>query len=180
MFFEEYFNEIGDGLHDIDYSSLHNAAELIAVASNNGKKIIFAGNGGSASIASHLVVDAINAANIKAMSFNDPSTITCFANDYGYENWVEKALSCYAEKEDVLMLISSSGQSKNMLVAAEKALNMGLKLITLTGFSADNPLREFGHINLWIDSKKYNTIEMVHHIWALAIIDRIIELKSEG
>jgi len=179
MFFKKYFDEIGESLQVVDFSLLQDMAELIATASANGKKTIFVGNGGSASIASHLVVDSINAAGIKAINFSDAGAITCFANDYGYENWVGKALNCYAEKEDVLVLISSSGQSKNMLVAAEKALDMGLKLVTLTGFSPDNPLKNFGHINLWLDSEKYNTVEMVHHIWALAVIDRIIELKKE-
>ena len=179
MFFTKYFNDISQNLHSVDLSLLQDSANLILSASQNKNKIIFVGNGGSASIASHLVVDSINAAGIRATNFSDPGIITCFANDYGYENWVSKALDCYADQGDVVCLISSSGQSNNMLTAAKKAKLMGLNVITLTGFSNDNPLRKLGDINFWLNSDKYNTVEMVHHIWLLSIVDCLIELKKE-
>ena len=178
-FFQNYFVKIKQSLDSINLSQLHKASSLIKNVENSGKKVIIVGNGGSASIASHLTVDFINAAKIKAMNFNDSSIITCFSNDYGYENWVGKALDCYADSGDVAILISSSGQSQNMLVGAKKAKSMNVDVVTLSGFSPDNPLRQLGDINLWVDSKAYNIVEMTHHVWLLAIIDYLIELNKE-
>ena len=178
-YFSKYFSTIKVSLDSVDVFQLEKVANLIAKANTLNNKIIIVGNGGSASIASHLTVDFINAAKIKAINFNESSIITCFSNDYGYENWVGKALDCYADSGDVAILISSSGQSQNMLVGAKKAKSMNVDVVTLSGFSSDNPLRQLGDINLWVDSKAYNIVEMTHHVWLLAIIDYLIELNKE-
>ena len=175
MYFDEYFKRIKLSLDSVDSHKLKAVSNLINNTVKAGKKIITVGNGGSASIANHVTVDLINAAKIKAVSFSDAGIITCFANDYGYENWVSKALDCYAESGDLIILISSSGKSKNMLEAAKKAKSMNTNIVTLTGFSSDNSLKKMGDINFWVDSDEYNNIEMVHHIWLLAIIDHVIE-----
>ena len=179
MYFNEYFQRIKLNLDSVDNNKLKAVSNLMSDTARCGKKIITVGNGGSASIANHVTVDLINAANIKAISFSDTGIITCFANDYGYENWVEKALDCYAESGDLVILISSSGKSKNMLNAARKAKSISANVVTLSGFSSDNPLKKMGDINFWVDSDEYNNIEMVHHIWLLAIIDYVIEKKQE-
>ena len=113
------------------------------------------------------------------MNFNEPNLITCFSNDYGYENWIKEALKIYAKTDDLLILISSSGESLNILNAAEKAKNMGMKLVTLSGFDSNNSLRKYGDINLWVNSKSYNFVEMAHHIWLVSIVDFITEKKHE-
>ena len=115
---------------------------------------------------------------MRAINFNEADLLTCFANDYGYEHWVAKALEFYADKGDLMILISSSGQSPNMLNGAKQAKVMQLPLVTLSGFRADNPLRTLGDVNLWIDSTAYNIVEMTHHVWLLAIIDYLIEQGS--
>ena len=107
------------------------------------------------------------------MCFNEASLITCFSNDFGYEHWVEKSLEYYAGANDLVILISSSGKSPNMLNAARKALEMRLPVITLTGFDAANPLRLLGSVNLWIESNSYNIVENVHQIWLLSISDKL-------
>ena len=178
-YFTNYFSLIKSNIDLVDVNKLKEIANLIQQISKAGNKVIIAGNGGSASIASHLTIDFINAANIKAINFNETSIITCFSNDYGYENWVARALDCYADTGDMLILISSSGQSENMLVAADKAKSIGVDIVTLSGFFLDNPLRSRGDINLWTDSSDYNIVEMTHHIWLLAIVDYIIE-ESKG
>ncbi len=179
IYFEKYFSTIKKQLHSVDFVQLNNAINTVIKADQLKRKIIFVGNGGSASIAGHLTVDFTNAVGIRSINFNDPGIITCFSNDYGYENWVSKALDCYADSGDVLVLISSSGQSKNMLVGADKAKSLGLDIITLTGFSFDNPLRKLGDTNFWVDSDKYNIVEMTHHIWLLAIADYIIDQDNK-
>ena len=143
-----------------------------------GKKVIVVGNGGSAAMASHVAVDFTKAAGIRAINFNEADLITCFANDYGYENWVAQALEAYADQGELLILISSSGNSQNILNGAKKAKEMGLLVITLSGFLPDNPLRELGNLNLWVDSTEYNIVEMTHHVWLVAIIDYLIETKG--
>ena len=83
-----------------------------------------------------------------------------------------------AEPGDMAILISSSGNSPNMLNGAEKAKAMGLSLVTVSGFSEDNPLRKLGDLNLWVDSTAYNIVEMTHHVWLVAIIDYLIETNE--
>ena len=138
-------------------------------------KVIVAGNGGSAAIASHVSVDLTKNAKIRCLNFNEADLITCFANDYGFERWVEKAIDFYGDEGDLLILISSSGQSENMLNGVKAARNANFKsVVTLSGFAKDNPLSQLGDINLWLDSRAYNFVESVHQIWLLTIVDLII------
>ena len=147
---------------------------MVSVQKNKNKIMIF-GNGGSAAIASHVSVDLTKNANIRCTNYNEADLITCFANDYGYERWIEKAVDFYADQNDVLILISSSGKSKNMINACKSARNKKIsKIITFTGHDKDNPLSKLGDINFWIDSKAYNFVENTHQIWLLTICDLII------
>ena len=178
QYFANYFKTIYQNLESIDSVQLEQAASMVWAAHKAGKKVIIAGNGGSAAMASHVAVDFTKAASIRAINFNEADLITCFANDYGYEHWVEKALEAYADPEDLAILISSSGKSQNILNASEKANEMGLSVITVSGFLTDNPLRKLGDLNLWVDSSEYNIVEMTHHVWLVAIIDYLIETKK--
>ncbi len=177
-YFNNYLSELYLNFKTVSTLDLENISELIKKTHENKKKIIIAGNGGSAAMASHVTVDFTKAAGIRAVNFNEADLLTCFANDYGYENWVAKALEFYADEGDLAILISSSGQSPNMLNGAKQAKVMQLPLVTLSGFRADNPLRTLGDVNLWTDSTAYNIVEMTHHVWLLAIIDYLIEQGS--
>ena len=147
---------------------------LLDVKKNSSKVMIF-GNGGSSAIASHFSVDLTKTANIRSVNYNEADLITCFANDFGYERWVEKAIDFYSDEKDVLILISSSGESKNMLNGAKAARNANFKsIVTLSGFAKDNRLSQLGDINLWMDSKAYNFVESVHQIWLLTVVDLIV------
>ena len=147
---------------------------LLEVSSNN-KKIIIIGNGGSASIASHFSVDLTKNAKLRCVNFNEASLITCFANDYGFEHWAEKAVDFYGDEGDLLIVISSSGQSQNIINAVKAARNGNFHtVITMSGFSEDNPLKKLGDINLWANNKSYNFVENIHQIWLLAITDLVI------
>tara|TARA_Y100001970_G_C14231159_1_gene858730 strand:+ start:1597 stop:2136 length:540 start_codon:yes stop_codon:yes gene_type:complete len=176
-FFKNYFYKLNQGLVTADNIVLEDIAKIIQQVSSKGKKIIVVGNGGSAAMASHVTVDLTKVAGIRAINFNEADLLTCFSNDFGYENWVKKALEFYADPGDLLILISSSGKSPNILNGAKKAKEMGIFLITLSGFAKDNALNKLGDLNLWIDSSEYNIIEMTHHVWLLAIVDYIIEKK---
>ena len=155
-------------------NQLESVAELIKTTCDYGNKILIFGNGGSAAISSHFSVDLTKNAGLRCVNFNEADLITCFANDYGFEHWVEKAVDFYGDKGDLLIVISSSGSSKNMLYGVKAARNGKFKaVVTLSGF-ADNPLRQLGDINLWVDSRAYNFIENIHQVWLLAIVDLII------
>ena len=82
-------------------------------------KILIFGNGGSAAMASHFSVDMTKIGQIRTVNFNESDLITCFANDYGYENWVSKAIEFYSDKGDIVILISSSGESQNMITRVD-------------------------------------------------------------
>jgi len=174
MFFKDYFNLIDIGLKSVDYTQLIKASEKIKAVSKAGKKIIVAGNGGSAAMASHVAVDFTKAAEIRAINFNEADLITCFANDYGYERIFEKAIEFYGDAGDLLILVSSSGSSENVLNAAKRAKELNMGVFTFSGFKSDNPLRGLGDINFWVNSKAYNIVEMTHHTWLLSIVDYII------
>ena len=147
---------------------------LLEVSSKNKKVLIF-GNGGSAAIASHFSVDLTKNAKLRCVNFNEASLITCFANDYGFEHWAEKVVDFYGDEGDLLIVISSSGCSENMLNGVQAARKGNFKqVVTLSGFAKDNPLSQLGDINLWLDSKAYNFVESVHQIWLLAITDLVI------
>ena len=125
-------------------------------------------------MASHVSVDFTKAAGIKAINFNEADLLTCFSNDYGYERVFEKAIEFYGDSGDMLILISSSGNSANVVMAAKRAKELNIDVITFSGFDSSNQLRQLGNINFWVDSKAYNIVEMTHHIWLLAIVDFLI------
>ena len=150
---------------------------FLNTSKKRGKILIF-GNGGSAAIASHVSVDLTKNANIRTVNFNESDLITCFSNDYGYERWVEKAVDFYADRNDTLVLISSSGKSRNMINACKAARRKKIKVISLTGHTKNNPLSKITDLSLWIDSKAYNFVENTHQIWLLTICDLLIGKKE--
>lgn len=173
-FYRNYFKLLNEKISDVDNILLDKAVEMIKLVSNNNGKVIIIGNGGSAAIASHVSVDLTKNAKIRAINFNEADLLTCFANDYGYEKWVSQALKFYANKGDLAILISSSGSSKNIIKGALTARELGINVITLSGFKPDNELRQLGDINFYVESKGYNIIEITHQVWLLAIVDKII------
>lgn len=174
-FFQSYFSSIAGSVAEVDVVKLQKVADIFLRTARAGGKIIFVGNGGSAAMASHLSVDLTKAARIRAINFNEADLLTCFANDYGYENWVVRALEAYADKNDVLVLISSSGKSPNIINGVSQARSMGISVVTFSGFKPDNPLRGLGDVDFWCNSEVYNVVEMTHHVWLLAIVDFIIQ-----
>ena len=175
----DYMKECAHFLTNIDVSqNALEAKKMILNTKNANGKIIFAGNGASASIANHASLDFTKQGNIKSINFNESAFITAFANDYGYENWLAKALEYHADEVDTVILISCSGTSPNVVNAAKFAKENGINIITFTGFLSSNPLKATGDINFWIDSKAYNIIEGIHQIWLLSICDLIIGKKE--
>lgn len=146
----------------------------ILKVSKNGKKLIIIGNGGSSAIASHVSVDFTKSCGVRAINFNESDLLTCFSNDFGYEHAFAKAIEMYMDKGDLLIAISSSGKSKNILNACDAAKKLSPeKIVTLSGFNSNNPLKKLGDINLFINSDQYNFVENIHQFWLLLIVDML-------
>ncbi|NTV28863.1 MAG: SIS domain-containing protein [Candidatus Omnitrophica bacterium] len=175
MDLKDQLKKMVDAVTAVDLAALDKAAAMLRAVPGQSGKVIIIGNGASAAIASHVSVDLTKTGGVRAVNFNEADLITCFANDYGYEQWAAEALKSYADPGDLVILISSSGMSKNILNAAVQAKKMGLSLITLSGFSRDNRLRQLGEVNLWVDSLEYNVVETAHQTWLLALVDKLAE-----
>jgi len=135
------------------------------------QKIIVLGNGGSNSIASHITQDYTKALKKTSFTFTDPSRLTCYINDYGMENAYKQFLIEFADKNTLVVLISSSGESDNIINSAKYCLNKNISLVTLSGFKKDNHLNSFdSDINYWVDSKDYGVIECAHLVFLHSII----------
>ena len=154
--------------------NIEKAMLFLKSTKETGNRIYLIGNGGSASIAEHVAVDLTKNAGLKAMALGGAPMLTTFANDYGYENVFKKFIESFGVKNDVLIAISSSGASRNILNACDEAKNKGMKVITLSGFLSDNPLRTKGEINFWIESKSYGFLEILHGLILHWINDSII------
>lgn len=157
---------------------INKAVNLILRVTSKDKKLIFIGNGGSASIASHQAVDFWKNGKIPAIAFNDASLLTCISNDFGYDYVFQKPIEMFAKKGDILFAISSSGRSKNIINAVKSAKKIGCNIITLSGFDASNPLRKLGDINFYVPSHSYGPVEIMHLAICHCILDYIIENKK--
>ncbi len=175
--FEIYKNSINKILSNIPKVFFEETIKLIKKTIKKNGKVYIVGNGGSSSIASHISVDLAKVAKVPSSTFNNSNLITCFANDYGYENWVVESIKSYMNKNDMIILISSSGTSKNIVNAAKYCKKNKVELITLSGFNKNNPLSKLGRVNFHIPSKQYNFIEMSHHIILVYIVDVLAKNK---
>jgi|TARA_B100000795_G_C22806623_1_gene445369 D-sedoheptulose 7-phosphate isomerase len=175
-YFIDYFIKLKSLIlpNDDNINKLILAKKKILQLKKTGGKILIFGNGGSAAIASHFAIDINKNTNFKCMNFSDSSHITCLSNDYGYEEWIKKSLDKFGQKQDIVILISSSGMSKNMINAINKKKRYK-SIITFTGFSKSNKLKNLGDINFYVNSSKYNYVENVHQCWLLSLVDCLID-----
>ncbi len=178
LFFENYIEDFSNVLSGVKAlsSDLNKICDIFKNNSKNGSKVIICGNGGSAAIASHVSVDLMKNANIRSVNLNEADLITCYSNDYGFSNWIKEALIKLSDKNDTVVLISSSGNSENLVRAAEWCKENKITTITLTGMSENNKLKNVSrnNLNIWIDSTAYNYIENIHQIILLSVVDALI------
>ena len=156
------------------------AVELVRTQTGRGRKVIFICNGGSAAISSHQSVDYWKNGGMRAIAFNDTSLLTCVGNDYGWPQVFEKPVEMFADAGDVLIAISSSGRSENIHRGARAARAKGCRVITMSGFTADNPLRGLGDLNFYVPSRAYGEVEISHLAICHAILDWIIDAETRG
>ncbi len=170
-------SEAGGKEEDL-YSGIETACDLISSCADSGRKVVFIGNGASAAIASHMSTDYWKNGGIRSVAFNDGALLTCISNDYGYEHVFEKPVEMFADKDDVLVAISSSGKSENIIRGVRAGLNKGMRIVTLSGFETDNPLFSMGHVNFHVPAKSYGFVEIIHHSICHCILEGIVVSKT--
>jgi len=143
-----------------------------------GNKLMFVGNGGSAAIASHMATDYSKNGGVRALALNDASLLTCLGNDLGYEHVFAKQIELHARAGDLVIAISSSGRSPNILRAVDAATAAGCTVVTLSGFSPDNPLRRKGRWNFYVASDRYGFVEIGHLTICHAVLDFLCGLPA--
>ena len=170
-FYLRYIQKINHVLNNIELNKIEILEKLNKKSKNN--KILIFGNGAGASIASHFANDLSNISKIKTLSFDNSAHLTCFANDYGFENWVRKTIEIYADKNDLVILLSASGKSKNIINAAKYCKSKRIKYFSISGFDKNNLLNKSSKNFIWINSKSYNEIEISQLLVLLSIIDKL-------
>ena len=140
------------------------------------KRLFFVGNGGSAGISVHMTADFLKNGKMRTVDLYGVPTLTCFANDYGYEYVFGKQIELLADPGDLLVAISSSGNSPNILRAADTMREIGGSIVTFTGFTEDNKLRAKGDRNLYVPSSEYGIVESIHNQILQQVVDEIMAL----
>lgn len=150
---------------------MQQAVDLLVRASDAGGTLFLIGNGGSAGTASHLAADFWKLAGMRAMAFNDPSLLTCLGNDLGFERVFDAPLRMFARPGDVVIAISCSGRSPNVVEAVGAARELGCEVVGFSGFDRDNPLRGMGALNFYVPSPRYGPVEVAHLALVHAVLD---------
>jgi len=146
--------------------------DAVAVVKNS-KRIFFIGNGGSNAICSHMMEDYAKIAGYPTFAFSDAALITCYANDYGYENAMKEWLKIHFGNGDLLVAISSSGNSKNITNAVDEAKLRDGEVITLSGFKDTNKLITKGKVNFHIPIENFGVVECYHQVILHIILDSL-------
>jgi D-sedoheptulose 7-phosphate isomerase len=153
------------------YEGINQSVNILAKIQNKKQKVYIVGNGGSAAIASHVAIDFLKNGNISAMAFNDASLLTCISNDIGFEDVFAKPIEIHGQEGDLVICISSSGESANIIKAAKTAKEKDCFLITLSGFDPKNKLRPMGDVNFFVPSFSYGFVEIIHQLILHSILD---------
>ena len=140
--------------------------------------IHFAGNGASASMASHMDLDWTKNAGVRALAYNDLAYLTAIGNDLGYDQTFAQPVAWFAEPGDLLVTISSSGNSPNVLKAIAAAREKKIPVVTFSGLKANNASRQAGDANLFVPGWTYGLIECAHQVLLHAWLDAFMDVKG--
>lgn len=149
-------------------------SEFLNQKKKRGNRIYFIGNGGSAAIAIHMTADFLKNGGMTTVGMYDAATLTCLGNDYGYEYVFSKQLEMLAQPGDLLVAISSSGNSQNIINAIEVAHAKGASVVTLTGFKPDNKVKQMGEYNLYVPCMEYGIVESIHNMILQQVVDEVM------
>jgi D-sedoheptulose 7-phosphate isomerase len=138
-------------------------------------RVFFIGNGGSAAIASHMTADFMKNGGMNTYSLYDSSVLTCMGNDYGYASVFSRPMEFLVNERDLVVAVSSSGNSPNIVSAIETAKKKKTMVMTFTGFKRDNRAKQMGDINVYVPCEKYGIVESIHNLILQQIVDMIME-----
>jgi len=161
----------GDGRALATDEAIQSIVDRLVSLKGSPRKALLIGNGGSAAIVSHIHNDLCKAVGVRAMVFNEPPFLTAVANDDGYHDVFHRPVDLWSDHGDVLIAISSSGESENIVKAALRAKAKGCNVITFTGFNAGNRLRRIGDVNIYVPAATYGHVEMAHAVVAHCVTD---------
>ena len=166
-------------------SAVSQAVEMITSLAANSCKVMLIGNGGSAALVSHMQNDLCASVGVRALVFNETSLLTALTNDHGYATAFKRLVELWTDAGDLLIAVSSSGKSENILQAVQAATERGAQVITFSGFQETNPLRSLGDLNFYIDSNAYGFVEcshmsLMHALTDLAMTARLEEKRARG
>jgi len=136
-------------------------------------RIIVLGNGGSSSVASHISQDYMKFKGKKVSILSDPSMITMLANDFGYKKAYQKFLEYYVETDTLVIIMSSGGESKNMVNCVKWCEENKITYGVLTGFNSNNTIRKMAKSAMWnyhIASEDYGVVECCHQIFLHGVV----------
>lgn len=140
-----------------------------------GTRLFFIGNGGSSAIASHMTADFMKNGGMNTYSLYDNAMTTCMGNDYGYAYIFSRPMEFLVEKGDLVVAISSSGNSRNIVNAIETAKGKKAAVVTFTGFARDNMVKKMGDVNVYVPVSKYGMVESVHNLMLQQVVDMVME-----
>lgn len=171
----DYYQSLENLLVSDDlFAKLEGLKEMLENCNQSGGKIMFCGNGAASAISSHAALDITKQGKLKALTFHDSAWLTALANDYGFDQIYSRSIEIYGEPGDVVILTSVSGESPNVINAANYCLRNEISVVTFTGKSASNRLRALGDLSFFVDSPAYNIVEGLHMLWITSVIDMII------
>lgn len=140
----------------------------------NKRMIYFAGNGASAAMASHMAADSAKNGRLRAMAFNDVALMTAVSNDISYSDCFAEPLRRFGLAGDLIVTISSSGNSENIIRAIEVGRSLEVGIVTLSGMEQDNSSRSLGDVNFYVPAKTYGIVECCHQILLHCWLDQFM------
>lgn len=169
----------GGALMDQD-AGFDKLCEISAQIRDAGRNKYMAGNGASAAFANHMALDWTKNGGVATHSFSDSALLTALGNDLGYEEAFSAPLSWYAKSGDLLVTISSSGNSPNIIKTIEVARSKGMGVVTFSGLKPDNASRQLGDVNLYIPAKTYGIVECAHQVLLHVWLDKFMGVTEWG
>ena len=167
--------KISELINELSKFSVEDIQKLSDLVQSHDLTILI-GNGGSNSVCSHIAQDYTKMLGKRAISFSDPSRLTCYINDYGMEDAYAKFIQDFYDTREngtFVILISSSGNSENIVRSARMCESLGLQYAILTGFDENNRLREHSSnsaLDIWVDSHDYGVVECAHQVFLHTIV----------
>ncbi len=175
----EIWKGAGELCRDYD-EGIRFLTETFRTYKKSAARVFFIGNGGSAAIASHMTADFMKNGGMNTYSLYDSSVLTCMGNDYGYSSVFSKPMEPLINEKDLVVAVSSSGNSPNIISAIETARKKKAGIITFTGFKRENRAKQMGDINVYVPCEKYGIVESIHNLMLQQIVDMIMDQDGAG